>query len=311
MSSDHASRAAAYKPEPVSVPPLYAWPPRPVAALKYLTVDLIWPTGLLFLGLAFLVWRFLTPSLATMATFEASWIALLWCRNLALYLLIVGGLHVWLHVRPGRTDKYRLNKRKLARKKAAHFFGGNQTLDNMFWSIASGVTVWTAYEAVTYWFYASGSLPVVDNPWYFAGCFYLLFFWSTTNFYFLHRLLHWPPMYRRFHALHHRNVDVGPFSGISMHPVEHLIYFSVFILWWIIPVHPVIIVLTGFYQGISPALSHSGYDYVDVTPKIRIKTGDWFHHQHHRFFEVNYGNTPTPFDKLFGSWQSDSSSTHR
>ena len=37
-----------------------------------------------------------------------------------------------------------------------------------------------------------------------------------------------------------------------MHPTEHLIYFSVFVLFWFIPVHPVVIVLAGFAQGITP-----------------------------------------------------------
>ena len=87
-----------------------------------------------------------------------------------------------------------------------------------------------------------------------------------------------------------------------MHPLEHVIYFTVFFLWWVVPVHPVIVLLTGFYQGISPAISHSGFDKVLLGGRIRFKTGDLFHQLHHKYFEVNYGNTPTPLDKLFGSW---------
>ena len=45
-----------------------------------------------------------------------------------------------------------------------------------------------------------------------------------------------------------------------MHPTEHLIYFSVFVLFWFIPVHPVVIILVGFTQGISPSVTHSGFD---------------------------------------------------
>ena len=90
-----------------------------------------------------------------------------------------------------------------------------------------------------------------------------------------------------------------------MHPLEHLIYFSPFVLWWFVPVHPVIILLTGFYQGLNPALSHSGFDFLKLGG-LRIKTGDWFHHLHHQYFDLNYGNTPTPFDRLFGSWHDGS-----
>ena len=33
-------------------------------------------------------------------------------------------------------------------------------------------------------------------------------------------------MYKYIHSLHHRNTDIEPFSGLSMHPIEHLYYFS-------------------------------------------------------------------------------------
>ena len=49
---------------------------------------------------------------------------------------------------------------------------------------------------------------------------------TSMHFYFVHRFLHWPPLYRIAHALHHRNANVGPWSGLSMHPIEHVLYLS-------------------------------------------------------------------------------------
>jgi len=294
-----------YHPANLVVPPLYAWPPRPLAALRYLLFDLLFPWGFIYLALAFPTWWYLTPSLETMSSFEPGWIALLWLRNCAFLLLFAGGLHWFLHRLRLQDKQYMMNRKWLATN-AKLFLWHNQVLDNMFWSIVFGVSIWTTYEAICYWVYASGRLPVIDNPWYFICTFYLLFLWSTTNFFCVHRILHWQPVYQRVHELHHRNVDVGPWSGISMHPLEHLFYFSPFVLWWFVPVHPVIIVLTGFYQGLNPALSHSGFDYLSLGGKRRVKTGDWFHQLHHQYFNLNYGNTPTPFDKLFGSWHDGS-----
>ncbi len=293
-----------YQPKIIEIPAPYAWPPRPLAALKYLAWDLLFPWGFLYLAISFPVWWYLTPSLETMATFAPDWIALLWLRNCALLCLLAGSLHWYLHRRRAQGEDYRMNRKTLPQDGKLFWFG-NQVRDNLFWSIVSGVTIWTAYEAISYWIYASGRLPVIDNPWYFIACFYVLFLWSTTNFYCVHRVLHLPSVYKHVHELHHRNVDIGPWSGISMHPVEHLFYFSPFILWWFVPVHPVIILLTGFYQGLNPALWHSGFDYLKVG-SLRIKTGDWFHHLHHQYFDLNYGNTPTPFDRLFGSWHDGS-----
>jgi lathosterol oxidase len=293
-----------YQPEFLEVPALYAWPPRPLAALGYLLWGLLFPWGYVFIALAFPTWHYLTPSLETMATFEPGWIALLWLRNCALLCLFAGGLHYLQHRRRGQGTRYRMNRKQLATD-GKLFLWRNQVYDNMFWSIVSGVSFWTAYEAITYWFYASGRLPVIDNPWYFVLCVYLVFIWSTTHFYFVHRAMHLKAVYPYVHELHHRNVDVGPWTGISMHPFEHLFYFSLFMLWWVVPVHPVIIVLTGFFQGLSPSISHSGFDYIALG-RLRIKTGDWYHQLHHQYFNLNYGNTPTPFDKLFGSWHDGS-----
>ena len=42
-----------------------------------------------------------------------------------------------------------------------------------------------------------------------------------------HRFLHEAPgFYKWVHYLHHKSRAPGPFSGLSMHPVEHLIFFS-------------------------------------------------------------------------------------
>ncbi len=304
MSGGNAVVEQKYEPKIIRLPAIYAWPPRPLKALRYLLVDLLYPWGFVFLALAFPTWWYLTPRLDTMARFEAGWIGLLWLRNCGLLLLFAGGLHWYLHSRRAQGDAYRLNRKNLSGDNKL-FLWHDQVKDNMFWSITSGVTIWTGFEAISYWVYASGRLPLLDNPWYFVACVYLLFFWSTSNFYAIHRILHFPSIYRLVHKLHHRNVDIGPWSGISMHPLEHLMYFSPFVLWWFVPVHPVIIILTGFYQALSPSLSHCGFDFLRIG-KLCMKTGDWYHQLHHQYFNLNYGNTPTPFDKVFGSWHDGS-----
>jgi hypothetical protein len=43
---------------------------------------------------------------------------------------------------------------------------------------------------------------------------------------------------------------------------------------------------------------------------VRVTAGDQFHQLHHPNFEVNYGNTPTPLDKLFGTWHDGTAAAH-
>ena len=91
-----------------------------------------------------------------------------------------------------------------------------------------------------------------------------------------------------------------------MHPIEHLLYFSPFILWWVVPVHPIVIIVTGMYQALNPTVSHSGFKYLKLGQKLKVNTGDWYHQLHHQYFNLNYGNTFLPIDKWMDSWHDGS-----
>lgn len=297
-----------YEPAHISVPPLFAWPPRPKESLRFLTVDIMVPWGLFWIAVAFVFWKFLTPDLASMKSFSIGWVAALWLRNALMLTIVAGGLHWWLYIRKAQQSQTKFSHRELAVDNR-RFLWGNQVYDNVTLSLVSGVSFWTLYEAATYWWYANGtvqSLSITGAPWYFLLSVWGVFFWSTLHFYLNHRLLHTKWLYKTAHEHHHLNVVTGPWSGISMHPIEHFIYFSVFLLWWIVPVHPVIIILTGLFQGVSPAVSHSGFDYIKLGKRLRIPAGDNFHNLHHKFFRVNYGNSIMPVDRLFGSWNGGS-----
>ncbi len=296
--------------EPVSFPGLYHWPPQPLAALQWLG-SVLFPWGLIYIGLAVLTWIFLTPAMDRMADLSIDWIFLLWLRNACILAMVAGGLHWWLYVKRGQGDRYKIDSRWP--RPGRQYLGGRQTLDNMFWSLISGVTFWTFYESLTFWYYASGRIDIVtwaESPVYLMVMCLAVFFWSTTHFYFIHRLMHLPSLFRHTHALHHRNLNPIPWSGISMHPYEHAVYFTLYLLWWVVPVHPVIIILTGFFQTLSPAVSHSGFRWISLGRWGKMPAGDLFHHLHHRQFDVNYGNITTPIDYLAGTWHDGSPAAH-
>ena len=94
-----------YQPANTIEPPaVYSWPPKPIAALKYLLVDMLFSWNLIFIGLAALCWTYLAPTMTTMASFEFSWIAMIWLRNAAILTLIAGGLHWWLYMRRSQNQ---------------------------------------------------------------------------------------------------------------------------------------------------------------------------------------------------------------
>ena len=94
----------------------------------------------------------------------------------------------------------------------------NQVHDNMFWSLGSGVAQLTFYLIITMWLMANGYAPTItatSNPIWFVLSLILLPIFSAFHFYWIHRLLHVPLLYKRVHSLHHRNVSVGPWSGLA------------------------------------------------------------------------------------------------
>ena len=71
-----------------------------------------------------------------------------------------------------------------------------------------------------------------------------------------------------------------------MHPGEHLLYFSALTLYWVVPVHPYVFVLTSLIVGLSPAITHAGFEQLVLRKEKRIYLGDWFHQLHHQYFDL-------------------------
>ena len=306
---------ADWQPERLPEPsPMFSWPLRFVPAVKALVGNggILWPKNAVFMAIAVFSWFFLTPSLARTASISIDWIAQIYLRNVALVTLMAGGLHLRLYMRRAQGSKYKFNSRWLQTNNKVFLFG-NQVWDNIFWNLTSACMIWTAYEAVTLWAYANGLLPMVDwqrHPIYCGLLMVGILFMRSTHFYWTHRLTHWKPLYRSAHYLHHKNVNVGPWSGLAMHPIEHLFYFSGIFLHWVIPSHPLHAVFHVIHTGISPAAGHTGFHRFVVRNEKTIKNGSYFHYLHHRYFECNYGDENVPLDKLFGSFHDGSPQSH-
>jgi sterol desaturase/sphingolipid hydroxylase (fatty acid hydroxylase superfamily) len=297
-----------YRPEPAAHEghPLFRWPPNAATISKWLFgfPGLLWPWPEFFIGLALLSWHFLTPDLNTMKNLSIRWIALLFVQNLVVLVLFVGAWHLRLYVRKAQGTKYKYNSRWLSVDNSTFLFG-NQVWDNVFWNVCSAAPIWTAYEVVTFWLQANGYVEIVswqDHPVYCVLLVVLMPFWNDIHFYTIHRLIHWPPLYRSVHYLHHKNVNVGPWSGVAMHPIEHLLYFSAVTLFWLIPSHPVHIVFLLQSMALGPSISHLGFGRVVLGRSRFLRTEDYMHFLHHKYVTVNYGVDTIPFDRWFGTF---------
>lgn len=298
---------------PIAVSPFFSWPPEPRRMVRWIA-DRWFTLGenLIIAGIAMLCWWFVQPSMAEAATLKPGWIAGIWLRNMVLMTIVAGGLHLYFHRHKRQGARLKFDPRELPRKGRMFTFD-SQVLDNMFWSLASGVTVWTAYEVLIFWAMANGYAPVLtwgENPVLFVALFALTPVWISFHFYWVHRALHWPPLYRLAHSLHHRNVNVGPWSGLSMHPVEHVLFFSSALIHFIVPASPVHILFHMQHQGLTAATSHTGFEGLLVKDRNRLALGTFHHQMHHRYFECNYGNLEVPWDKWFGSFHDGTQDAH-
>jgi sterol desaturase/sphingolipid hydroxylase (fatty acid hydroxylase superfamily) len=308
------AKRGGYRPEkPIQIAPPFQWPLQPLAVFKWLFgfPGFLWPWLAFFIGLSIVSWLFLTPEIDRMKSFSVDWIALLFVRNFAVLIAFVGVWHARLYVQKSQGTDYKYDSRWPAVDNPTFLFR-KQVWDNFFWTACSAVPIWTAYEAFTFWLHANGFATTVSwqtQPIY-CGVLLLLFtpVWIDIHFYATHRFLHWKPLYRVAHYVHHKNVNVGPWSGVAMHPIEHLVYFSPVILYWFIPAHPLHWVFCLLILALGPVLGHHGFDRLVLGKKISFDTEHYMHYLHHKYLTVNYGSTVAglPLDKWLGTFHDGS-----
>ena len=289
---------------PIRVSPLWSWPPRPYATFRWYFDSWFFVTiNLAIVGISFLALWLGSPTLEQTAEVRIGWIAQIWARNLIIVTAVASVLHLWFHAYAVQGTDLKYDPRPFPRR-GGMFTLSDQLWDNVIWTLGSGVTIWTAYEALLWWAMANGYAEVITwstNPVWFVAIFFLIPVWESFYFYWMHRFLHTDVMYR-FHALHHRNTDIGPWSGLSMHPVEHAFYFGSVVVHFAIASHPVHVIFHLMFYGLLAITTHTGFEGVLFKNKKRLHLGNFHHQLHHRYFECNYGNLDVPWDILFGSW---------
>ena len=303
-----------YRPQlPIQVAPLFRTSLTIVDLIKWYILSWITPSvKLLIVSISIISWLYFHPSLEQTKTLGLDWIAPLFLRNLILMIVVAGGLHLYLHKFKKQGAKRQYDARPLATNKRVFTFN-DQVLDNIFWTCASGVTVWTALESLMMWAMANGYAPQLYGTGSIGWTILLIFMipiWESLYFYLIHRLLHWPPLYRAVHALHHRNTSVGPWSGLSMHPIEHVLFLGSVLIHFIIPANPLVLIYHLQYYTLSAATTHAGFEGIEIGDKIRLPLGTFHHQMHHRFYECNYGGLEFPFDKWFGSFHDGTEKSH-
>ncbi|MEM8579312.1 MAG: sterol desaturase family protein, partial [Pseudomonadota bacterium] len=268
---------------PITVNPLFAWPPRPGAVLAWY-VGAWFPVSISLgiVGLSFLALWLSAPTLEQ-ARAPGWWMATILLRNFIVITALAGTLHWYFHGARRQGDALKYDPRPFPRT-GRMFTWEDQLKDNVTWTLASGVPIWTAFEVLIWMAMAHGWAPTMTfaaTPIWFVLAFFLIPIWESFYFYWIHRLLHSNWLYP-VHALHHRNNDVGPWSGLSMHPVEHVLYFGTALIHFVVPTHPVHLICHLMFYALYAVTTHTGYEGLLARGAKRLHLGNFHHQIHHR-----------------------------
>jgi len=146
--------------------------------------------------------------------------------------------------------------------------------------------------------------------WYVPMSVVAVLMFHEAYYYWLHRWMHQPNIYRYVHKVHHDSVNTSVFTSFSFHPWESLLQ-AIFLplVLMIVPIQLYLFIGLLVFMTLSATVNHAG---VEVYPsgKIGQWLGKWLvgsthHHVHHTRFHYNYGLYFTLWDKLMKTENTD------
>ncbi len=218
------------------------------------------------------------------------------------YFVAAGIFYYYFYVKNfGKYDKRRLSKRLANRE---------QLRKEIIWSIKSSA-VFALFGAGTYWLWVKGYtaiylIPDLYGYWYLPVSLIIISLIHETYYYWVHRWMHHPKVFRIVHKVHHDSRIPTPWTAFSFHPWESLI--EAVILPLILIFLPVNIYVLGVYLLVMTVSSVVNHLDIEIYPLWfqKSKFGKLFigathHHHHHTEFMTNYGLYFTFWDKLMAT----------
>lgn len=131
-----------------------------------------------------------------------------------------------------------------------------------------------------------------------------------TYFYWMHRLLHHPKLFRHTHLLHHKSTNPSPWTSYSFHFIEGVAETGILVvLVFILPLHPLAIALFTISGFIINVYGHLGYEIAPKwfrhSPLFELLNTSVHHNIHHSKFKGNYGLYFRFWDRLMNTEHPD------
>ena len=124
-------------------------------------------------------------------------------------------------------------------------------------------------------------------------------------FYWTHRAMHHPKLFRHFHRVHHLSLSPTPWAAYSFSVGEGLLMmlFGTLLLF-LVPMHILLYIAFVFIMIFRNAMLHASCEFHPrgwVDGPLDILTTTTHHNLHHQKFQGNYGFYFTFWDRLMGT----------
>ncbi|MBS1597522.1 MAG: sterol desaturase family protein [Bacteroidetes bacterium] len=172
------------------------------------------------------------------------------------------------------------------------------------------IIVGSSFSAVVIYLSSKGYTKIYSNfsehsPWFAITGFFMLLVLDDTWFYWCHRLLHHPKIFRYVHLEHHRSIDVNPFTSLSFFWIEpFLLTVWIFPVAFFIPIYAPVLGVVQLWGLLDNIKSHLGYEIYPANFNkgwLRFLTTSTHHNMHHSKFNGNYGVHFRIWDRLLGT----------
>jgi Delta7-sterol 5-desaturase len=129
-----------------------------------------------------------------------------------------------------------------------------------------------------------------------------------TWFYWVHRFMHLPGIFRAMHAEHHRSVTPTPWSILAFDLLETIPQFGFFVmLVMLVPMHPAVLWAYLVFDGLVNAAGHCGHEIIPDRQRthwlLRYTNAVTHHDLHHARFDCNYAQYFNIWDRLCGTFR--------
>ena len=186
----------------------------------------------------------------------------------------------------------------------------NQIKKEITWSTLSSM-IFAFVGAITYFLWDNNLTAIYLNPaeygyWYLPISLVVMMLIHETYYYWLHRALHIPKIYKRVHKVHHQSLSPSPWTAFSFHPWESILEAIIVPLILIfLPVNIYVLLFYLIFMTFSSVVNHLDIEIYSDRFRRSSFGKMWIdathHHFHHKEFITNYGLYFTFWDKWMGT----------